>query len=99
MIAYAFLLALSVFLLFCFYVMNSLPFLSSYRSAILSLYGIYVFSYAVMLFVNLLAGGLVVFRSLGLRRAGRRLEHLDRQEGIFSDHLSRYDSSVTSQPR
>lgn len=66
---------------------DTLVYLSPYRDRILAAHWRFVLLYVVLLAVNLFAGYLWLARVLGLRRAGRRLRHLQ-DEGALGDDLT-----------
>ena len=62
-----------------FYLMDELRFLILYRDAILKRHGRDIALFSVVLFLNLLAGVLVLTRRLPLKDTGQKLAHLEKQ--------------------
>ena len=81
MIANALLLALVLFMAFCFLLMDRLKFLIPYRQPIFHNYGWAIALYAVLLFGNL-------FASFFLKHTGQKLVYVDKQLRIGEDDLS-----------
>jgi hypothetical protein len=63
--------------------------LIAYKHALWARYGAFLGLYGVVLVVNLSALSLLLVRALGLKRAGRKLAHLD--------HELRTDSAIGSE--
>src|SRR5438128_11736100 len=88
MIGNALLLALALFITFCFLLMDRLNFLVPYRHPIFQDYGWAIALYAVLLFGNLFAAFFLLARRLFLKHTGQKLVYVDKQLRIGEDDLS-----------
>ena len=88
MIANAILLALVLFMAFCFFLMDRLRFLIPYRQPIFHNYGWAIVLYAVVLFGNLFATFFLLARHFLLKQTGQKLVYVDKQLRIGEDDLS-----------
>lgn len=88
MIGNALLLALVLFMAFCFLLMDRLRFLIPYRQAIFHDYGWAVGLYALLLFLNLFATFFLLARRFFLKHTGQKLVYVDKQLKIGEDDLS-----------
>ena len=79
MIGNALLLALTLFMAFCFLLMDRLKFLVPYRQAIFHDYGWAIALYAVLLFGNLFAAFFLLARRFFLKHTGQKLVYVDKQ--------------------
>ena len=78
MIGNALLLALALFMAFCFLLMDRLKFLVPYRQAIFHDYGWAIALYAVLLFGNLFAAFFLLARRFFLKHTGQKLDKIER---------------------
>lgn len=92
MIGNALLLALTLFIAFCFLLMDRLKFLAPYRQAIFHDYGWAVALYAVLLFGNLFAALFLLARRFFLKHTGQKLVYVDRQR--VSSHARRITKAM-----
>jgi hypothetical protein len=88
MIGNALLLALALFMAFCFLLMDRLKFLVPYRQAIFHDCGWAIALYAVLLFGNLFAAFFLLARRFFLKHTGQKLVYVDKQFRIGEDDLS-----------
>jgi len=88
MIGNALLLALTLFIAFCFLLMDRLKFLVPYRQPILRDYGWAIGLYAMLLFGNLFATLFLLARRFFLKHTGQKLVYVDKQLRIGGDDLS-----------
>ena len=88
MIANALLLALVLFMAFCFVLMDRLKFLIPYRQTILHNYGWAIALYSILLFSNLFATFFLLARRFFLKHTGQKLVYVDKQFRIGQDDLS-----------
>ena len=88
MIANALLLALVLFMAFCFLLMDRLRFLIPYRQSIFHNHGCAIALYAVLLFGNLFASFFLLARRFFLKDTGQKLVYVDKQLRIGEDDLS-----------
>jgi hypothetical protein len=88
MIGNALLLALTLFIAFCFLLMDRLKFLVPYRQPIFRDYGWAIALYAGSLFGNLFAGFFLLARRLFLKHTGQKLVYVDKQLRIGENDLS-----------
>lgn len=88
MIGNALLLALVLFMAFCFVLMDRLKFLISYRQPIFHNYRWAIALYAVVLFGNLFATFFLLARRFFLKHTGQKLVYVDKQLRIGEDDLS-----------
>jgi hypothetical protein len=88
MISNALLLALTLFIAFCFLLMDRLRFLVPYRQSIFRDYGWAIALYAVLLFSNLFAAFFLLARRFFLKHTGQKLVYVDKQLRIGEDDLS-----------
>jgi hypothetical protein len=82
MIAIAALAATLVVMLAFWLVTEQVPFLRPYRDDLWHRHGGTVLLYTAMLGLNAFAGALLLARKLGLRRAGAKLRHLERDKTL-----------------
>ena len=80
MIGNALLLALTLFIAFCFLLMDHVRFLVPYRQPIFHDYGWAIALYAVLLFGNLFAAFFLLARRFFLKHTGQKLVYVDKQE-------------------
>ena len=85
MIGNALLLALTLFMTFCFLLMDRLKFLAPNRQAIFHDYGWTIALYAVLLFGNLFAAFFLLARRFFLKHTGQKLVYVDKQLRIGGD--------------
>ncbi|HEY1580505.1 MAG TPA: hypothetical protein VGF82_25870 [Terracidiphilus sp.] len=88
MIGNALLLALVLFMAFCFLLMDRLKFLVPDRQVILHEYGWAIVLYAVVLLGNLFAVFFLLARRFFLKHTGQKLVFVDKQLRIGEDDLS-----------
>jgi hypothetical protein len=88
MIGNALLLALTLFIAFCFLLMDPLKFLVPYRQPLFRDYGWAIALYAVLLFGNLFAAFFLLARRFFLKHTGHKLVYVDKQLRIGEDDLS-----------
>jgi hypothetical protein len=88
MIGNALLLALTLFIAFCFLLLDRLKFLASYRQPIFRDYSWAIALYAVLLFGNLFAAFFMLARRFFLKHTGQKLVYVDKQLRIGEDELS-----------
>ena len=88
MIGNALLLAVVLFMAFCFLLMDRLKFLVPYRQAIFHDYGWAIGLYAALLFANLFAMFYLLARRFFLKHTGQKLVYVDKQLRIGEDDLS-----------
>jgi len=88
MIANALLLALVLFMVFCFVLMDRLKFLIPYRQTILHNHGWAIALYSILLFGNLFATLFLLARRFFLKHTGQKLVYVDKQLRIGQDDLS-----------
>ena len=88
MIGNALLLALTLFIAFCFLLMDRLKFLVPYRQPIFRDYGWTIALYAVLLFGNLFGAFFLLARRFFLKHTGQKLIYVDKQLRIGGDDLS-----------
>ena len=88
MIANALLLALVLFMAFCFVLMDRLKFLIPYRQTIFHNYGWAIALYSILLFSNLFATFFLLARRFFLKHTGQKLVFVDKQLRIGADDLS-----------
>ena len=88
MIANALLLALILFMVFCFVLMDRLKFLIPYRQTIFHNYGWAIALYSILLFSNLFATFFLLARRFFLKHTGQKLVYVDKQFRIGEDDLS-----------
>jgi hypothetical protein len=88
MVGNALLLALTIFMAFCFVLMDRLKFLVPYRRPIFHDYGWAIALYAVLLFGNLFAAFFLLARRFFLKHTGQKLLYVDKQLRIGGDDLS-----------
>jgi hypothetical protein len=88
MIGNALLLALTLFMAFCFVLMDRLRFLVPYRLGIFHDYGWAIGLYAGLLFANLFATFFLLARRFFLKHTGQKLVYVDKQLRIGEDDLS-----------
>ncbi len=88
MIGNALLLALTLFMVFYFLLMDRLKFLVPYRQPIFHDYGWAIGLYAVLLFGNLLAAFFLLARRFFLKHTGQKLIYVDKQLRIGGGDLS-----------
>ena len=88
MIGNALLLALVLFMAFCFVLMGRLKFLIPYRHTIFNNYGWAIALYSVLLFGNLFATFFLLARRFLLKHTGQKLVYVDKQLRIGQDDLS-----------
>src|ERR1700692_3453045 len=79
MIANALLLALVLFMAFCFVLMDRLKFLIPYRQTIFHNYGWAIALYSILLFSNLFATFFLLARRFFLKHTGQKLVYVDKQ--------------------
>jgi hypothetical protein len=88
MIGNALLLAIVLFMAFCFSLMDRLKFLIPYRQAIFHNHGWAIALYALVLFGNLFATFFLLARRFFLKHTGEKLVYVDKQLKIGDDDLS-----------
>lgn len=88
MIANALLLALVIFIAFCFFLMDRLRFLVPYRQTIVHEYRWAIATYAALLFGNLFATFFLLARRFLLKHTGQKLVYVDKQLRIGADDLA-----------
>ncbi len=88
MIGNALLMALVLFMAFCFLLMDRLKFLVPYRQMIFHNCGWAICLYAALLFANLFAAFFLLARRFFLKHTGQKLVYVDRQLRIGEDDLS-----------
>jgi hypothetical protein len=88
MIGNALLVALILFMAFCFLLMDRLKFFVPYRQAIFHDHGWAIALYAVLLFGNLFAGFFLLARRFFLKHTGQKLVYVDKQLRIGADDLA-----------
>ena len=88
MIGNALLLALVLFMAFCFLLMDRLKFLVPYRQMVFHDYGSAIGLYALVLFSNLFATLFLLARRLFLKHTGQKLVYVDKQLRIGEDDLA-----------
>ena|SRR5713226_4574348 len=88
MIGNALLLAIVLFMAFCFFLMDRLKFLIPYRQAIFHDYGWAIALYGFVLFGNLFATFFLLARRFFLKHTGEKLVYVDKQLKIGDDNLS-----------
>jgi hypothetical protein len=88
MIGNALLLALVLFMVFCFLLMDRLKFLVPYRQIIFHDYGWAVGLYALVLFANLFGTFFLLARRFFLKHTGQKLVYVDKQLRIGEDDLA-----------
>ena len=88
MIANALLLALILFMVFCFVLMDRLKFLIPYRQTIFHNYGWAIALYSILLFSNLFATFFLLARRFFLKHTGQKLVYVDKQFRLGRDDLS-----------
>ena len=88
MIGNALLLALTLFMVFGFLLMDRLKFLVPYRESIFHEYGWAIGLYAALLFGNLFAAFFLIARRFFLKHTGQKLVYVDKQLRIGGDDLS-----------
>ncbi len=86
MIALSALITVAALVSLLFTAMDSLQFLAPYRDALLSRHGVLILAWFGMVAVNVYFLALQLTRRLGLRGAGARLEHLER-EGVLAERI------------
>jgi hypothetical protein len=96
MIGNAPLLALTLFIAFCFLLMDRLKFLVPYRQPIFHNYGWAIALYAVLLFGNLFAALFLLARRSFLKHTGQKLVYVDKQLRIGEGDLSESFSDPAS---
>ena len=79
MIANALLFTIAIMLAYGFWLLDQLKFMARYRAVLLHSYGSTIFTFAVVLFVNVFGFALAVSRRFLLKNTGRKLSHLDKQ--------------------
>jgi hypothetical protein len=88
MIGNTLLLALVLFMAFCFLLMDRLKFLVPYRQAIFHNYAWAIGLYALLLFANLFGTFFLLARRFFLKHTGQKLVYVDRQFRIGEDDLA-----------
>ncbi|PYY15949.1 MAG: hypothetical protein DMG60_16280 [Acidobacteria bacterium] len=88
MIANALLLALVLFMAFCFVLMDRMKFLIPYRQTIFHNYGWAIALFSILLFSNLFATFFLLARRFFLKHTGQKLVYVDKQFRIGQDDLS-----------
>jgi len=79
MVANALLFTIAIALAYGFWLLDQLKFMARYRAVLLHSYGSTIFTFGVVLFVNLFGLALAVSRRFLLKNTGRKLSHLDKQ--------------------
>jgi len=82
------LLALTLFMVFWFLLLDRLKFLIPYRDIILRNYGWAIGLYATLLLANLFAAFFLIARRFFLKHTGQKLVYVDKQLRIGEDDLS-----------
>jgi hypothetical protein len=85
-IASAALMTIAILVPLLFLGMDALGYLVPYRNAFLARHGTLICVWFGMVAINVYFVALQVARRLGLRRAGARLDHLER-EGVLADRI------------
>ncbi len=88
MIGNVLLLALTLFMVFWFLLLDRLKFLIPYRDIILRNYGWAIGLYATLLLANLFAAFFLIARRFFLKHTGQKLVYVDKQLRIGEDDLS-----------
>ena len=88
MIGNVLLLALTLFKVFWFLLLDRLKFLIPYRDIILRNYGWAIGLYATLLLANLFAAFFLIARRFFLKHTGQKLVYVDKQLRIGEDDLS-----------
>jgi hypothetical protein len=88
MIGNALLVALVLFMAFCFVLMDRLKFLIPFRQTIFHNYGLAIAIYSILLFGNLFATFFLLARRFFLKHTGQKLIYVDKQFRIGQDDLS-----------